>query len=209
MLGLEDGAAARAPRPARHRRRPARPPARRDRRGTPGRGPFRGDRRSVADPFRHTAEIRSLLAERARQLRGGRGRGLLSRLRGRSPASPPSGIRGAPMSGGAMHAGTIGIRTRPATRQRSGWLTDVPGSSPRRAGATAPLARTGAPDERGRHTVNPRLGAHPPAPAPRASRRVASSSRRLAGGEVGSRCRARSAPRPLRRRSGSRARTAA
>jgi hypothetical protein len=36
---------------------------------------------SIADPFRHTAEIRSLLAERADQLRGGRGRGLLSRLR--------------------------------------------------------------------------------------------------------------------------------
>ena len=27
------------------------------------------------------------------------------------------------MSGGAMRAGTIGIRTRPAARQRSGWLT--------------------------------------------------------------------------------------
>jgi hypothetical protein len=27
------------------------------------------------------------------------------------------------MSGGAMHAGTIGIRTRSATTQRSGWLT--------------------------------------------------------------------------------------
>lgn len=37
---------------------------------------------SVADPFRHTAQIRSLLAERARQVRGGRRRGLLSRLRG-------------------------------------------------------------------------------------------------------------------------------
>jgi hypothetical protein len=36
---------------------------------------------SIADPFRHTAEIRSLLAERADQLRGSRGRGLLSRLR--------------------------------------------------------------------------------------------------------------------------------
>jgi hypothetical protein len=29
------------------------------------------------------------------------------------------------MSGGAMHAGTIGIRTRPATRQRSGWLANL------------------------------------------------------------------------------------
>ena len=29
------------------------------------------------------------------------------------------------MSGGAMHAGTIGIRTRPATKQRSGWLTNL------------------------------------------------------------------------------------
>ena len=37
---------------------------------------------SVADPFRHTAQIRSLLTERARQVRGGRRRGLLSRLRG-------------------------------------------------------------------------------------------------------------------------------
>jgi hypothetical protein len=36
---------------------------------------------SIADPFRHTAEIRSLLAERAGQLRGS-GRGLLNRLRG-------------------------------------------------------------------------------------------------------------------------------
>jgi hypothetical protein len=36
---------------------------------------------SIADPFRHTAEVRSLLAERADQLRGGHGRGLLSRLR--------------------------------------------------------------------------------------------------------------------------------
>jgi hypothetical protein len=41
---------------------------------------------SIADPFRHTAEIRSLLAERADQLRGGRGRGLVSRLR-----RPPAG----------------------------------------------------------------------------------------------------------------------
>jgi hypothetical protein len=38
---------------------------------------------SIADPFRHTTEIRSLLAERASQLRGGRDRGLLRRLRGR------------------------------------------------------------------------------------------------------------------------------
>jgi hypothetical protein len=29
------------------------------------------------------------------------------------------------MSGGAMQAGTIGIRSRPATRQRSGRLTNV------------------------------------------------------------------------------------
>jgi hypothetical protein len=36
---------------------------------------------SIADPFRQTAEIRSLLAERAGQLRGGRG--LLRRLRAR------------------------------------------------------------------------------------------------------------------------------
>jgi hypothetical protein len=35
-------------------------------------------RESIADPFRPTAEIRSLLAKRAAQL--GRGRGLLSRL---------------------------------------------------------------------------------------------------------------------------------
>lgn len=38
---------------------------------------------SIADPFRHTAQIRSLLAERAGQVRGGRHRGLLRRLRGR------------------------------------------------------------------------------------------------------------------------------
>jgi hypothetical protein len=38
---------------------------------------------SIADPFRHTGEIRSLLAERARQLRGGRNQGLLRRLHGR------------------------------------------------------------------------------------------------------------------------------
>ena len=37
---------------------------------------------SIADPFRHTAEIRSLLAERAGQPRSGRDRGLLQRLRG-------------------------------------------------------------------------------------------------------------------------------
>jgi hypothetical protein len=37
---------------------------------------------SIADPFRRTAEIRSLLAMRAHQLRSGRGRGLLGRLRG-------------------------------------------------------------------------------------------------------------------------------
>ncbi|HSD23824.1 MAG TPA: hypothetical protein VLB79_05785 [Solirubrobacterales bacterium] len=38
---------------------------------------------SIADPFRHTAGLRSLLAERAGQLRGGPGRGLVSRLRRR------------------------------------------------------------------------------------------------------------------------------
>jgi hypothetical protein len=38
---------------------------------------------SIADPFRRTAEIRSLLAERARQLDIGRDRGLLRRLRER------------------------------------------------------------------------------------------------------------------------------
>jgi hypothetical protein len=36
---------------------------------------------SIADPFRHTAEIRTLLAEAARQVRGDRG--LLRRLRER------------------------------------------------------------------------------------------------------------------------------
>ena len=36
---------------------------------------------SIADPFRHTAEIRALLAERADQLRSGRGRGPVRRLR--------------------------------------------------------------------------------------------------------------------------------
>jgi hypothetical protein len=49
---------------------------------------------SIADPFRHTAEIRSLLAERASQLEGRRARGLLSRLRhrlgGDVPARPAS-----------------------------------------------------------------------------------------------------------------------
>jgi hypothetical protein len=44
--------------------------------------------RSIADPFRHTAEIRSLLVERAGQLRGGRGRGVLSRLRGQLAVRP-------------------------------------------------------------------------------------------------------------------------
>jgi hypothetical protein len=52
---------------------------------------------SIADPFRHTAEIRSLLSERARQLRGGRDRGFLRRLRvrltGRIGASAPEAIR--------------------------------------------------------------------------------------------------------------------
>jgi hypothetical protein len=38
---------------------------------------------SIADPFLHTAEIRSLLARRARQLGSDRRGGLLSRLRGR------------------------------------------------------------------------------------------------------------------------------
>jgi hypothetical protein len=36
---------------------------------------------SIADPFRRTAEIRSLLATRAHRRSGGRGRGLLRRLR--------------------------------------------------------------------------------------------------------------------------------
>lgn len=44
--------------------------------------------RSIADPFRQTAEIRSLLAERAGQLRGGRGRGVLNRLRGQLAMRP-------------------------------------------------------------------------------------------------------------------------
>jgi hypothetical protein len=43
---------------------------------------------SIADPFRRTAEVRSLLAERAGQLRGGRGVGLLSRLRGQLAVRP-------------------------------------------------------------------------------------------------------------------------
>ncbi|HEY6772308.1 MAG TPA: hypothetical protein VI035_07640 [Solirubrobacterales bacterium] len=38
---------------------------------------------SIADPFRHTAEIRSLLAEKVRQARGDHDRGLLRRLRER------------------------------------------------------------------------------------------------------------------------------
>ncbi|HEX3292384.1 MAG TPA: hypothetical protein VHR38_01460 [Solirubrobacterales bacterium] len=38
---------------------------------------------SIADPFRRTAEVRALLAERAGQLHRGRGRGLLSGLRHR------------------------------------------------------------------------------------------------------------------------------
>lgn len=45
---------------------------------------------SIADPFRHTAELRSLLSERAAQLRASRGRGVLDRVRrqfaGRVPA---------------------------------------------------------------------------------------------------------------------------
>ena len=45
---------------------------------------------SVADPFRHTAGIRSLLADRASQLHRGRGRGLLSRLRHRLADDVPS-----------------------------------------------------------------------------------------------------------------------
>jgi hypothetical protein len=38
---------------------------------------------SVADPFRHTAEVRSLLARTARQLGSDRGTGVLGRLRAR------------------------------------------------------------------------------------------------------------------------------
>lgn len=51
---------------------------------------------SIADPFRRTAEIRSLLAERAAQVRGGSSRGLLGRARRRlandvpNPATPVS-----------------------------------------------------------------------------------------------------------------------
>jgi hypothetical protein len=48
---------------------------------------------SIADPFRHTAGIRSLLAERAAQLRGGRGRGLLNRLRERLSGRPTHALR--------------------------------------------------------------------------------------------------------------------
>lgn len=49
---------------------------------------------SIADPFFHTAEVRVLLAERARQLRGSRRRALLRLFRrrpsrGTLPASPP------------------------------------------------------------------------------------------------------------------------
>ena len=45
---------------------------------------------SIADPFRPTADIRSLLARRARELRGaGRGPGLLGRLGG--PFRPEAG----------------------------------------------------------------------------------------------------------------------
>jgi hypothetical protein len=38
---------------------------------------------SIADPFQPTAELRALLTERASQLRGGRGLGLIGRLRRR------------------------------------------------------------------------------------------------------------------------------
>ena len=44
---------------------------------------------SIADPVRRTAEIRSLLAERAAQLRGDRNSGLLSRLRRRLASDMP------------------------------------------------------------------------------------------------------------------------
>jgi len=44
---------------------------------------------SIADPFRHTAEIRSLLAERAAQLHAGRRGGLVNRLRGRLAGELP------------------------------------------------------------------------------------------------------------------------
>jgi hypothetical protein len=54
-------------------------------------------RHSIADPFRHTAEIRSLLAKRARQLREGRGHRLFARLRGRlgDVATPSESASGA------------------------------------------------------------------------------------------------------------------
>ena len=45
---------------------------------------------SIADPFHRTAEIRALLAERATQLRGGRGRGLLGRVRRRLATELPA-----------------------------------------------------------------------------------------------------------------------
>jgi hypothetical protein len=54
---------------------------------------------SIADPFRRTAEIRSLLAERAAQLRGGRNSGLFSGLRRRlvrdmaTPATTSEAVR--------------------------------------------------------------------------------------------------------------------
>jgi hypothetical protein len=51
---------------------------------------------SVADPFRRTSEIRSLLAQRARQLKGGRGRGLLSRIRRRLARDVTPRLSGAP-----------------------------------------------------------------------------------------------------------------
>ena len=46
--------------------------------------------RAIADPFRHTAEIRSLLAERAGQLRGYRGHWLLGPLRARLGGGLPA-----------------------------------------------------------------------------------------------------------------------
>lgn len=49
-------------------------------------------RQSIADPFRPTASLRSLLAERAKQARlGGRGRGLLRRLLDRLGGEIPVG----------------------------------------------------------------------------------------------------------------------
>ena len=45
---------------------------------------------SIADPFRRTAEIRALLAERAGQLRGRSGRGLLATMRRRLSAEIPA-----------------------------------------------------------------------------------------------------------------------